>query len=145
MSNGQPAEARSHAFWMLISAGLFAYFGFVMGWAHRYTGPQAPQPGQLIPMVAVLMWTIRGSAIGFGASWLISLTGSTLGPLLYAVVGLVGAVIFVVVAVWEWTNPQGYFSGIPAILLLIFAVWNGAAAVGGLRSAFRRVPAGAEP
>ncbi len=61
------------------------------------------------------------------------MAGSILGPLLYAVVGLITAIIFAIVAVWEWTNPNGYFSGVPAILLIIFAVWNGFGSYSGLR------------
>jgi hypothetical protein len=38
---------------------------------------------------------------------------------------LVTAGVFAVVAIWEWTNPQGYFSGVPAFLLMLFSVWNG--------------------
>ncbi|MHC5113398.1 MAG: hypothetical protein ACYTGP_03090 [Planctomycetota bacterium] len=141
MSHAEAAEARSQSFWMLISAGIFAYFGFATAWPQLTT----TNPPETIAMVVLLKWTIRVSACAFAGAWLLSLLGTMLGPILYAAAGLVGAVIFVIVAIWEWTNPQGYYSGVPAILLLIFAVWNGVASIGGLVSAFRRAPAAEAP
>ena len=117
--------ARSDIFFMLISAGIFAYFGFGGSWTHQNTVATATQPSQFLVMVAVLKWTLRGGAIAFGVAALLSMMGTIAGPLLYAVAGLLTAILFVVVAIWEWTNPQGYYSGVPAILLLIFAAWNG--------------------
>jgi hypothetical protein len=119
------SEARSQVFFMLISAGLMAYFGFASSWAHQYTNSSAPQPNTLLPMVVLLKWTLRGGAIACGAAAVLSMMGLTLGPLLYSVTGLITAVLFVVVGVWEMTNPNGYFSGVPYILLFIFAAWNG--------------------
>ena len=130
MSNGTQGNAKSQVFFMLISGGIFAYFGFATPWAHQYT---TTTPPVLLPMVVLLKWSLRSSAVAFGVSALISLTGSMLGPLLYAVVGLITAAIFAVVAIWEWTNPNGYFSGVPAILLIIFAAWNGYGSFSGLR------------
>ena len=129
---GQPAQidTRSQVFFMLISGGIFAYFGFANSWAHQYT---TTTPPVLLPMVVLLEWSLKGGAIAFGVSALISMAGSILGPLLYAVVGLITAIIFAIVAVWEWTNPNGYYSGVPAILLIIFAVWNGFGSYSGLR------------
>ena len=116
------SQSRSDIFFMLISAGIFAYFGFGSSWAHKYT---MTQPPQLLPMVSLLEWTLKSGAIAFGASAILAMIGQRLGDLLYAVAGLLTAVIFVVVAIWEWTNPQGYYSGMPALLLVIFALWNG--------------------
>ncbi len=130
MSNGAQRNAKSQVFFMLISGGIYAYFGFGFSWAHQYT---TTTPPVLLPMVVLLKWSLRSSAVASGVSALISLTGSMLGPLLYAVVGLITAAIFAVVAVWEWTNPNGYFSGVPAILLIIFAAWNGYGSFSGLR------------
>jgi hypothetical protein len=115
-------DVRSQVFFMLLSAGIFAYFGFGGSWAHQYT---TTTPPVLLPMVVLLKWTLRMGAVGFALAAAISLAGSIFGPLLYAVVGLVTAILFVVVGVWEVTNAQGYYSGVPAILLFIFAAWNG--------------------
>jgi hypothetical protein len=129
------AEARSQVFFMLISAGLFAYFGFAGSWAHQYTNSSAPNPNALVPMVAVLKWTLRGGAIAFAIAAIACMLGSILGVLLYSIAGIVTAVLFLIVAIWEMTNPQGYFSGVPAILLIVFAIWNGYGSWSGLREA----------
>jgi hypothetical protein len=107
---------------MLISAAIFAYFGFATGWAHQYT---TTTPPVLIPMVVVLKWTLRGGAVAFALSAALTWLGAAAGPALYAAAGLATAVLFLAVAIWEWTNPAGYVSGVPAILLVIFALWNG--------------------
>ena len=130
MTQKTQIDTKSQVFFMLISGGIFAYFGFGSSWAHQYT---TTTPPVLIPMIVLLEWSLKGGAIAFGISALISFTGSVFGPLLYAIVGLITAVIFAVVAVWEWTNPNGYFSGVPAILLIIFAVWNGFGSYSSLR------------
>lgn len=133
MSDGTRGNAKGQVFFMLISGGIFAYFGFGSSWAHQYT---TTTPPVLLPMVVLLKWSLRSSAIAYGVSALISLTGSMLGPLLYAVVGLITAIVFALVAAWEWTNPNGYYSGVPAILLVIFAAWNGYGSFSGLREIF---------
>ena len=115
-------ESRSDIFFMLISAAVFAYFGFGGSWSHKHT---TTQPPQLLPMVALLEWTLKAGAVACGLSALLVMLKQHLGDVLYAAAGLVIAVIFAVVAIWEWTNPQGYYSGIPAFLLIIFALWNG--------------------
>src|SRR5687768_5772411 len=104
MNPSPVSDPRSQVFFMLISAGLFAYFGFGSSWAHQYTGPDAAQPDVLIPMVVVLKWTLRGGAIAFAAAAVLSMIGLTLGSLLYSVVGLITAALFVVVGIWELSN-----------------------------------------
>ncbi|MHC5023754.1 MAG: hypothetical protein ACYTGG_07570 [Planctomycetota bacterium] len=142
MADNAAADVRSQVFFMLISAGIFAYFGFVTSWAHQYT---ATTPPVLLPMVVLLKWTLRVGAVAFGVAALLSMTGSIVGPLVYALTGIVTAAAFVVVAVWEWTNPQGYFSGVPAVLLVIFAAWNGYGSWSGLQEirTWRRIRAAA--
>lgn len=130
MNQNSQIETKSQVFFMLISGGIFAYFGFANSWVHQYTNTTPPV---LLPMVVLLKWSLRIGAIAFGVSALISFTGSVFGPLLYAIVGLITAVIFAIVAIWEWTNPNGYYSGVPAILLIIFAAWNGFGSYSGLR------------
>lgn len=127
---------RADVFFMLLSALLFAYFGFIWSWAHQWTSTQPPQR---IPMIAVLMWTLRIGAIAFIVAAALSLARQRLGPFLYAVTGLVTSALFVVVAIWEWTNPNGYYSGVPAILLLVFALLNGYGSINSLR-ALRAAP-----
>ena len=123
-------ETRSDIFFMLISAAVFAYFGYGFSWAHKYT---TDQPPKLLPMVVLLEWTLRGGAIAFAASAVLVMAKSAAGDLLYAIAGIVSAAIFVIVAIWEWTNSHNYYSGVPAILLIIFALWNGFGSVSSLR------------
>ena len=116
------SQAQSQVFFMLVSAGLFAYFGFGSNWAHQYTNSTPPV---LLPIVVLLKWTMKGGAIVFALAAVLSMVGSLVGPLIYSLAGLVTAMIFVAVGVWEMTNSQGYYSGVPAIVLFIFAAWNG--------------------
>jgi len=122
MNRSENGTNATTIFFMFISAGVFAYFGFAGSWAHQYT---TTNPPELLTMVVLLKWTLRAGAIAFGVAAVLSMLRSGAGPLLYCVVGLITAVLFVVVGIWEMTNPQGYFSGIPAILLFLFAAWNG--------------------
>jgi hypothetical protein len=115
-------NTRSDILFMLISAAAFGYFGFGSSWAHQMT---TTNPPVLLTMVVLLKWTLRCGAVVFLAAALLSLVHRTLGSAAYAIAGLVTAGVFAVVAIWEWTNPQGYFSGVPAFLLMLFAVWNG--------------------
>ena len=118
-------EIRSQAIYMFISALLFGYFGFFNNWSHQMTTASATPPNTLIPMVVLLKWTLRVGACCFALSGVLAMIGSMLGPLINCLAGLVTAGVFVIVAIWEWTNPQGYFSGVPPILLVVFALWNG--------------------
>lgn len=131
--------ARSGTMFMVISALLFAWFGFGGSWVHQYTNTTPPQ---LLVMVVVLKLTLRGGAIAFGASAVLSMVGSVLGELLYALAGLATAVLFVIVAIWDWTNPQGYYSGVPPVLLVLFAAWNGWGSWMGLRAVLQARPPG---
>jgi hypothetical protein len=117
---------------MLISAAIFAYFGW-RSWAHQYN--IATTPATIIPMVVVLKWTLRGGAIAFVIAALLTWGRSMLGMLVYALAGLVTSILFVIVAIWDWNNSQ-FVSGVPPILLLILALWNGYGSWLGLREVF---------
>jgi hypothetical protein len=146
MSQASPAsDSRSNIFFMLVSAAVFGYFGFGMSWVHQYTNTTPPV---WIPMIAVLMWTLRCGTIAFVASAIISMGKPWIGSLLYAAAGLATAAVFAVVAVWEWTNAQGYFSGVPPFLLILFALWNGYGSWMGIKelmAAKRSSPAHEQP
>jgi hypothetical protein len=126
------SDRGTQVFFMFLSAGIFAYFGFAGGWAHQYT---TTTPPVLLPMVVVLKWTLRAGAIGMGLAAILTMGGSIAGPLLYAIVGLLTALAFVTVGIWEMTNSQGYYSGVPAIILFVFAAWNGFNSWMGLKEA----------
>lgn len=130
MVDNRSSDLRADMFFMLVSAGVFAYFGFGSSWVHQYT---TDTPPQWIPMVAVLEWALKGGAIGCGLAAVLAFMRLTAGDWLYAIVGLITAVLFVAVAIWEWTNPRGLYSGVPAILLVIFAAWNGFGSLASLR------------
>jgi len=104
---------------MLISAAIFGFFGFTTGFPELTTD----NPPQIIPMVVVLKWTLRGTAIAFLISAIIAMKQQFIANVLYSVIGLISAVVFVVVAVWDMTSV--YMSGVHWFLLLVFAAWNG--------------------
>src|SRR5689334_290392 len=118
MNGQQPSSsARSQAVYMFISAALFGYFGFIGDWSHQMTLPTATPPNTLIPMVVLLKWTLRVGSICFALAGVLSAAGQLIGVSINCLAGMVTSVVFLIVAIWEWTNPQGYFSGVPAILL----------------------------
>ncbi|MFB3137848.1 MAG: hypothetical protein ACE10B_01335, partial [Phycisphaerales bacterium] len=78
---------------MLLSAAIFGYFGFSTSWNYH-----SVMTGEFLLFVALLDWTLKGSAIAFGASALLTLANRVLGNLIYGAVGLIGAVLFVVIA-----------------------------------------------
>jgi len=117
-------------FMMFISAAIFGYFGFGSSWVHKMT---TDDPPQLLIMVAVLEWTLKASAVAFLLAGLITTKRALEGNLLYSAIGVAGSVLFVAVAIWDFTSV--YFSGISPILLLIFAAWNGYGAWTGLQGA----------
>ncbi len=124
------SAALAGPFIMFLSAAIFGYFGFASSWVHKMT---TDDPPQLLIMVAVLEWTLKTSAIGFLIAGLITTQRTVEGNLLYSAIGVVGAALFIAVAIWDFSSV--YFSGIAPILLLIFAAWNGYGAWTGLQGA----------
>ena len=106
---------------MLFSDALFGYFGFMMSWAHQYT---TTNPPQLLVMVVILEWAFRGGAIAFLVSGIVAMVRLNIANLVYSVAGLVTAVMFLAVAIWDWTNPQGYYSGVPAETRCFMRSWS---------------------
>jgi hypothetical protein len=100
---------------MVLSALIFGYFG----WQIK---PVATD-GQSVLFMALLSWTLRISAGLFILSAVVTLAAPVAGNLLYALVGVVGAGLFVVVVVMDIAD-KNYQTIHPAILLL-FAIWNG--------------------
>jgi hypothetical protein len=110
---------------MLISAAIFGYFA----WSVLPTGPN----GQVVPLFALLDWTLTVSAIAFAASGLVAFARPRLGNLLFGVVGLIGAGLFVVIAVMDLANASLAVAVHP-VLLLVFAAWNGYGSWSGLQA-----------
>ncbi len=106
-------------FGLLLSVLLFGYFGFFQSWAHERT-----LEGELLPMVVVLKWTLRISTIAFAIAAILALARRRESHLVAGVTGLLGAIAFAAVAIWDFATPE-YFAGPPTILLAVFALWNG--------------------
>jgi hypothetical protein len=121
---------------MVLSALIFGYFGWVM--------KPIIDDGKIVLFTALLCYTLRISAGLFVLSAVITLALPMLGNLLYALVGVVGAGLFVVVVVMDVAD-KNYQTVHPAILLL-FAVWNGYGSWLALRAILaRRAEASAGP
>lgn len=112
---------------MLLSAAIFGYFGFATHWNYH-----SGLTGEFLLFVALLDWTLKGSAIAFGASALLTLANRVLGNLIYGVVGLIGAIMFVVIAGMDYADTK--HRALHPLLLLIFAAWNGYSSFAGLRA-----------
>ncbi len=121
---------------MLLSAAIFGFFGFMMIFPEIDS-----MTGKLIPMVVALKWTLRAAAVAFLLSAGLSMANPRAGNILYSGVSLISAGLFAVVAVWDIMTPQ-YMSGVHWFLLLVFAAWNGYAALSGLREIFSARSAG---
>ena len=102
---------------MLLSAGLFGYFGFTSQWIS--TGAN----GQYLFFVDLLEWTLKGSAVLFLLSALLTFVQPLAGNIAYGVTGLLGAVLLVAVAVLDFLDPNHMVMSL--LLLLLFAAWNG--------------------
>ena len=114
---------------MLLSAAIFGYFGFMTVF------PELDADGDPIPLVVTLKWTLRMSAIAFLATGLLVLAKPLPANLLFGGLGLVSAVMLAIIGVWDLASP--FASGIPPVLLFIFAVWNGLSSLSGLQAALR--------
>jgi hypothetical protein len=104
---------------MLLSAAVFAYFGFGTTWLHN-----SVSNGQFLIYVALLDYTLKATAIGFGVAAVITMVmNKTLGNMMYATLGLLSALMFLIIVIMDWLDPANT-TGM-SFLLLIFAGWNG--------------------
>jgi hypothetical protein len=136
MPNPRAPEALASPAVMLISAALFAYFGvgghLGLPWAPQFVYTSAVT-GRIVPFVPLLDWTLKASAAGFLAAALVAIARPVAGNVLYGLVGLVGALALVAVVVLDHLDAQ-HTTGIPSLLLLLFAAWNGFGSWSGLRA-----------
>ncbi len=126
-----PRRGGEDLFGLLLSVLLFGYFGFFTSWAH-----ERALDGTLLPMVVLLKWTLRAATIGFALAAVLVLARRRESDLVAGVVGLLSAIAFAIVAVWDFSNPQ-YSAGPPEILLAVFALWNGYVSLISLRGFLR--------
>ncbi|MHC4128732.1 MAG: hypothetical protein ACYSWT_18300 [Planctomycetota bacterium] len=114
---------------MILSALIFGYFGFLTyEWSTR--GPD----GEFILFPALLGWTLKISAILFLAAAGLTFVKAVAGNLLYALTGVVGAGMFVVVAVMDTADQGHTIMPYAPVVLLLFAAWNGYGSWFALRS-----------
>ncbi len=103
---------------MLLSALIFGYFGFSTAFVHH-----SSITGKLLIYVPILEWTLKGVTIAFVLSAVITLINPLLGNLLYSIVGLLTAVLFIIVAIMDIADTQHMVMS--PIVLILFAAWNG--------------------
>ncbi|MHC4948983.1 MAG: hypothetical protein ACYTG1_12100 [Planctomycetota bacterium] len=114
---------------MFFSAAVFGLFGFYM-----FSGNQS----QLL--FDLVVWSLRGGAIGFAVAGVLALLRVPMAEAFYLLVSAVTAVLFAVTGIGHLVDPAvGNFNG---LLLLLFAAWNGWGTWEGIR-AMRAAPPGA--
>lgn len=113
---------------MFILAALFGYFGFYIGFLHTNN------LGQFVLFYALLDWTLKATAVAFALAGVLTMIKPFLGNLLYAVAGLLSAILFVVIATMDILDKQNPPGAVPIFLLLIFAAFNGYGSVASLTS-----------
>jgi hypothetical protein len=111
---------------MLISAAVFGYFGFGTTWIHT-----SQLTGGFLLFVALLDWTLKSACVGFVVSAVVTFVAPRLGSLLYSLVGLGSAILFVVVAGLDFMDKQ--HAALDPLILLLFAAWNGYGSWMGIR------------
>jgi hypothetical protein len=104
---------------MVLSALVFGFFGFFYTWSSR--GAQ----GEFVLFPALLGWTLKVSSILFLLAAGLTIAKLVVGNLLYALTGVVGAGLFVVVAVMDIADQAHTIMPYAPVVLVLFAAWNG--------------------
>jgi hypothetical protein len=86
---------------MFLSALVFGYFGFFHTWSTRGAG------GEFVLFPALLGWTLKISSVLFLVSAGLAIVKLVAGNLIYALTGVTGAGMFVVIAVMDIAD-QGH-------------------------------------
>jgi hypothetical protein len=128
MNEGTTTQPTSSIFFMLVSAALFGYFGFLTGMTATTAG------GEFVLFFAILLWTLRVGAVAFAAAAILALFRPRLAAMIYGVAGLLTAAGLAVVGAMDWLDPVRA-SAIPPVLAFIFAVLNGLGSWSALREA----------
>ena len=115
---------------MLLSAVIFGFFGFFYGINWNTPGVNGQDP---VLFRQLCGWTLKVAAIAYGLAALLTMVSARTGNLLYAIVGLASAVMFVIIAVMDIADTQHAIMPYGPAILLIFAAWNGYGAWQGLR------------
>lgn len=97
---------------MFISAAIFGFFGFMY-----FSGQQTMLLFQLV------LWSVRGGAIGFALAGVLTLLRVPGAVAFYMLVSVATVIMFAITGVWHFLDPTvGNLNG---VLLLLFAGWNG--------------------
>jgi hypothetical protein len=108
------ADIRRDAVIMFFSAAIFGFFGF------GYLQGRGTYPAELF---GLMIWSLRGGAVGFGLAGLLALAGLPASRVLYAIVGGLTAVVFVVIGIWHFlVQSLPAFTG---AIFLFFGLFNG--------------------
>jgi hypothetical protein len=117
-SSASNSSSLSGPFVMFLSAAIFAYFGFYQSFSPINSA------GAVVPMWAILLWTLRIGAIAFAVSGVLTILTPLAGNALYALASLLTAIGLLTVGVMDLADAQ-YGAPIPPLLAFIFAAWNG--------------------
>jgi len=115
---------------MILSAIIFGFFGFFYIQWNPYS---AINPGQYLWFVALCKWTLQIGAVVFAVAAGVTMVNRVAGNVIYAGAGLLSAIMFVVIALLDFADTQHTIAPYAALVLLLFAAWNGFASFTTLR------------
>lgn len=127
MGSGRTEAGFTGPMIMLLSAGIFGFFGFMTTWLHY-----SATTGEFLFYVALLDWTLKVASIAFFVAAILAMIRPVIGEIVFSGVGLLAAISFVVVAIFDWMDPK--HTAMSPLLLVLFALWNGYGAWSGLRA-----------
>jgi hypothetical protein len=139
MSNARPAPFAGPAM-MIISAVVFGFFGYFAGINWNTPGLD----GDPLLFRQLLGWTLRIATWTFLACGLITFVQPLIGNALYAVAGLISAVLFVVVAIMDIQDQRHGVMAYGPIILIAFALFNGYGSWQGIRAVIAASAGGRE-
>lgn len=119
------ADIRRDAVLMFFSAAIFGFFGF-----GYFTGPGSYP----VALYELMVWSLRGGAIGYALAGLLALAGLPVSRPLYAIVGGLTALIFIVIGIWHFLVPT--LPNLTGVIFLFFGLFNGS----GVYRMFRPAP-----
>ncbi|MFG0330459.1 MAG: hypothetical protein ACF8PN_11235 [Phycisphaerales bacterium] len=121
MDGHTQANRNADAISMFISAAIFGFFGFFY-----FTSSQT------LLLFQIVLWTLRGGAAGFALAGVLTLVAPAIGRVLFFLVSAVTVALFAVTGIWHFVDPA--VSNLNGVLLLLFAVWNGASLARSIRA-----------
>ena len=102
---------------MFITAAIFGYFGFVMGFSTINAATN-----QTIPYVVLFMNTMKIGAVAFAVTGILTTVNRLYGNLTYNLLSIIAAVTFVIVAIMDIMDQQTtLITGAPYILIIVAA------------------------